>query len=96
MVASPSAWSQASIQKLGVSCCACQVVTPVDPRIHFALVCGAKSCPPIKLYSPDTLEEGLAAAAEAFIAADVEVDKQARKVRDAAADLPCGSKAVGA
>lgn len=24
----------------------------VEPRIHFALVCGAKSCPPIKTYSP--------------------------------------------
>lgn len=35
------------------------VVSPVDPRIHFALVCGAKSCPPIKLYTPDNLDEGL-------------------------------------
>ena len=22
-----------------------------EPRVHFALVCGAKSCPPIKTYS---------------------------------------------
>lgn len=34
-------------------------VSPLDPRIHFALVCGAKSCPPIKLYTPDNLDEGL-------------------------------------
>ena len=34
-------------------------VSPVDPRIHFALVCGAKSCPPIKLYTPDNLNDGL-------------------------------------
>ena len=27
------------------------VVKEVDPRIHFALVCGAKSCPPIRTYS---------------------------------------------
>ena len=26
-----------------------QVIKPPDPRIHFALVCGAKSCPPIKV-----------------------------------------------
>ena len=26
-----------------------QVIHPPDPRIHFALVCGAKSCPPIKV-----------------------------------------------
>lgn len=43
-----------------------QVVTPLDPRIHFALVCGAKSCPPIKVYTADALEEGLEAAAAAF------------------------------
>lgn len=43
-----------------------QVVTPLDPRIHFALVCGAKSCPPIKVYTAEALEEGLEAAAAAF------------------------------
>ena len=26
-------------------------VLQVDPRIHFALNCGAKSCPPIKTFS---------------------------------------------
>ncbi|WIA08629.1 hypothetical protein OEZ85_008058 [Tetradesmus obliquus] len=57
------------------------VVRPLDPRIHFALVCGAKSCPPIKLYSAATLEEGLAAAADTFCASDVEVDTAAKKVR---------------
>jgi hypothetical protein len=36
----------------------------VEPRIHFALVCGAKSCPPIKTYHPDTLEESLTLATE--------------------------------
>lgn len=41
-----------------------KVVDPVDPRIHFALVCGAKSCPPIQLYTPARLEAGLQAAAE--------------------------------
>ena len=24
-----------------------------EPAIHFALVCGAKSCPPIKTYTPN-------------------------------------------
>eukprot|EP00955_Chlamydomonas_euryale_P096409 365010-Chlamydomonas_euryale.AAC.3 len=52
----------------------------VDPRIHFALVCGAKSCPPIKLYTPDNLDEGLTAAGEAFCASEVSVDKRARAV----------------
>lgn len=38
----------------------------MDPRIHFALVCGAKSCPPIKVYTPTTLQEGLDSATSAF------------------------------
>ena len=42
------------------------VKDPLDPRIHFALVCGAKSCPPIKVYTSGALEEGLEAAASAF------------------------------
>ncbi|EFJ53261.1 hypothetical protein VOLCADRAFT_115835 [Volvox carteri f. nagariensis] len=58
-----------------------KVVSPVDPRIHFALVCGAKSCPPIKLYTPSNLEEGLAAAAEAFCANEVQVDQTRREVK---------------
>ena len=49
-------------------------IDPPDPRIHFALVCGAKSCPPIRLYSGSNVEEGLAGAAEAFCADDVAVD----------------------
>jgi hypothetical protein len=57
-----------------------QVVRPVDPRIHFALNCGAASCPAIKLYSTDTLEEGLAAAAEAFCASEVVIEPTNRKV----------------
>ncbi|MFC6990725.1 DUF547 domain-containing protein [Haladaptatus sp. GCM10025707] len=30
-----------------------------DPRIHFALNCGAKSCPPIRSYDPETVDEAL-------------------------------------
>jgi hypothetical protein len=49
------------------------VVLPVDPRIHFALVCGAKSCPPIRTYTGEGLDAQLAAAAEAFCEGDVQV-----------------------
>lgn len=56
------------------------VVRPLDPRIHFALVCGAKSCPPIRLYSADDVEEGLAGAAEAFCSTEVVVQPDSRKV----------------
>lgn len=38
-----------------------------DPRIHFALVCGARSCPPISSYGGDNLEQQLDKAASTFI-----------------------------
>jgi len=38
----------------------------LDPRVHFALVCGAKSCPPIRVYNSSILEQGLTLAAKAF------------------------------
>ena len=38
-----------------------------DPRIHFALICCAKSCPPIAFYDGDRLEQQLELAASSFI-----------------------------
>jgi hypothetical protein len=42
-------------------------VIPVDPRVHFALVCGARSCPPIGFYEADQIEFQLELAASSFI-----------------------------
>jgi len=38
----------------------------VDPRIHFALNCGAKSCPPVKKYTAKGLNDELQASALEF------------------------------
>jgi len=38
----------------------------LDPRIHFALNCGAKSCPPIKSFSPRSIDEELRIVSLAF------------------------------
>jgi hypothetical protein len=38
-----------------------------DYRIHFALNCGAKSCPPIAYYSPENIQQQLALAERSFI-----------------------------
>jgi len=40
-----------------------------EPRVHFALVCGSESCPPLKggLYSGDGLDRELDMAAKIFI-----------------------------
>ena len=46
---------------------------PVDPRIHFALNCGAKSCPPIKFYTAYGLDASLDLASRAFLEGDLEV-----------------------
>ena len=41
-----------------------------EPRIHFALVCGARSCPPIKCYSEKDVNAELNLATEAFFEDD--------------------------
>jgi len=42
-------------------------VLPMDPRIHFALVCGARSCPPVSFYEADQVEGQLQLAALSFV-----------------------------
>jgi Protein of unknown function, DUF547 len=45
-----------------------------DYRIHFALNCGAKSCPPIAFYNPENLDAQLDLATKAYLAAETEYD----------------------
>uniref|UniRef100_A0A7S4HGZ1 DEP domain-containing protein n=1 Tax=Vannella robusta TaxID=1487602 RepID=A0A7S4HGZ1_9EUKA len=52
-----------------------------DPRIHFTLVCGAKSCPPIKVYNAETIDEALQIATESFISEEVVADLAKREVK---------------
>ncbi len=42
-------------------------ILPMDARIHFALVCGARSCPPIGFYESGQIDFQLQLAAESFI-----------------------------
>jgi len=44
-----------------------QSVSERDPRIHFALNCGAESCPPIAAYSRDRIDEQLDWATEGYL-----------------------------
>lgn len=48
-------------------------VKEIDPRIHFALNCGAKTCPPIKFYSDKEIDEELDNATENYLGQEVEV-----------------------
>jgi thiol-disulfide isomerase/thioredoxin len=43
----------------------------VDYRIHFALNCGAKSCPPIAFYAPERLEQQLDMATKSYLSSEV-------------------------
>jgi len=45
----------------------------LDPRIHFALNCGANSCPPIRAYAAEKVDAQLDVAARAFVDGAVEV-----------------------
>jgi hypothetical protein len=53
-----------------------------DPRIHFALNCGAKSCPPVKNFSAQALDEELRVVAQAFCEQEtsVKVDENAMEL----------------
>jgi len=44
-----------------------------DPRVHFALVCGAKSCPPIRVYTLQNVENALNIAARSFCEQNLEI-----------------------
>lgn len=48
-------------------------VSNPDPRIHFALNCGAESCPPIRYYSPESIEAELDLATRSYLAHEVQV-----------------------
>lgn len=56
------------------------IMPKIDPRIHFALNCGARSCPPIKVFSVDSLDDGLDAATEAFCEGEVRFDEHTREL----------------
>jgi hypothetical protein len=53
-----------------------------DPRIHFALVCGARSCPPVGFYEAEQIDFQLELAAASFVnSAQVEILPEERTVR---------------
>lgn len=56
------------------------MVKKLDERIHFALNCGAVSCPPIRYYSLENLEEQLGIAEVSFLRSETEWDMEKGKV----------------
>ncbi len=57
-------------------------IEPIDPRVHFALVCGARSCPPIAFYDGTKLDEQLESACINFInSGGADFDSASRTLR---------------
>jgi hypothetical protein len=52
-----------------------------DPRIHFALNCGAESCPSIRAYEPARVDDQLDVATRHYLDRTVEYDSEAGVVR---------------
>lgn len=52
-----------------------------DFRIHFALNCGAKDCPPVAVYSDDVLDYQLDFMSKNYLKSYSEVDPDAKEVR---------------
>lgn len=55
-------------------------VEKIDHRIHFALNCGAKSCPPIAFYNYEKLDKQLDVAAKVFLTSETEIDSINKKL----------------
>jgi hypothetical protein len=55
-------------------------VSTIDYRIHFALNCGAKSCPPIAFYKIDNIEKQLDLATQSFLENETIVDEEKKVV----------------
>lgn len=55
-------------------------VSKIDYRIHFALNCGAKSCPPIAFYSYDKINQQLDLAGRNFLKSETTLDEEKKVI----------------
>ena len=49
------------------------VIKPFDARIHFALNCASRSCPPIHAYTPEKLDSQLDLATRSYLATEMQI-----------------------
>jgi hypothetical protein len=55
-------------------------VRKLDSRIHFALNCGASSCPPIRFYEAEKINRQLDLASKIYLQGEVKYDEAANKI----------------
>ncbi|HEX8459996.1 MAG TPA: DUF547 domain-containing protein [Segetibacter sp.] len=74
-------WSEGYLNKLFPSAFEKKFrVSKLDYRIHFALNCGAKSCPPIAFYEPQQIDKQLAIAVKIYLKGESEYNKLKNEV----------------
>jgi hypothetical protein len=56
-------------------------VDTIDYRIHFALNCGAKSCPPIAFYHPEKIEQQLETATISFLDSETSQNLKSMEIK---------------
>ena len=56
-------------------------IQQIDFRIHFALNCGAKSCPPIAFYTVKKLDEQLDEAMYSFVVSETTIDRNNKIIK---------------
>lgn len=56
----------------------------IDYRIHFALNCGAVSCPPIAFYREEQIEQQLEMATVSFLESETDIDETTKTVHTSA------------
>ena len=56
-------------------------VEDVDYRIHFSLNCGAKSCPPVAVYSPEKLNQQLDFMTKEYLKEQTTFNKETKTTR---------------
>ncbi len=55
-------------------------IKPMEPRIHFALVCASSSCPPIEIYTAEKIDQELNISGKTFLnSGGIVIDKE-RKI----------------
>lgn len=56
------------------------ILPQLDPRVHFALVCAADSCPPINIYNAENIDAQLDLATRNFInSSEVKIDPEKKR-----------------
>jgi hypothetical protein len=69
----PNIFTKRLIKKLAVD--------HIDYRIHFALNCGAKSCPPIAFYSLEKIEAQLQLATLSFLEGETDILEEKKEIQ---------------